>query len=320
MARACPHVTTVGSVSTQSVGGATTGTVHLGNAIETMIGPAVSFVLVPDQTWQTAQIGVTFPEQGEVIAVDVDASALGTNVAPVLFQRDNEVDLLPAPAFDHVIPIALDTLQPGASIPITLPVTPQSTPALAGMGQAVGAVVDPGPHLQFFGTALGDPLLDEKLGNDSALHSLALTPTCDGLLASWGSRVAAFTPLGDRAAADVDTNLYLAPGQPAYVVWDGGEVVLSGGGSVVEVDSQGKVLSRTTGSFGPVVGTDDGLLTIGGGNSELMIRQRKTGSIVKSFGLGGTLAPDAVVVANRYVYFFQAGSASVTWVSVGCNA
>lgn len=320
MQRACPHVTTVGPISTQSLGGAATGTVHLGNALETPIGPAVSFVVLPDQSWQTPQMGVAFPEQGKVVPVGAGASTANADAAPVLFQRDGEVDVIPAPGFNQVIPIALDTLTAGASVPITLGAAAGSTPAVAGIGQALAAVVDPGPHLQFFGTALGDPLLNEKLGGQNAVHALALAPTCNGLLASWGSSVAAFTPLGDRAAPDVDTKLFIAPSQPHYAVWDGGEVVISGSGGVVEVDSKGKVLSRTTGAFGPAVGTDDGLLTIDGSSGEAVIRERKTGGIVKSYSMGGALVPDAVAVTNRYVYFFQAGSSSVVWIGIGCSA
>jgi len=319
MMRACPHVQTVSSVSTESLGSANAGTAHLGNAIETPIGPAVSWVMSPDVTGGKRRIGVAFPEQTQVVAFDAEGSATDPLLAPMVFQRDNEVDLVPPPAFDHVIPIPLDTMQAGTSIPITLGSPSLSVPALAGIGQALAAVVDPGPELRFYGAALGDPLLRTGLGNDTAAHALALTPTCNGIVASWGSKAAAFTPLGDRSAPTVDTGLNVSAGQLQSVAWDGGELVISGGGGVVELDSKGKVLSRTTTSMGAAVGTDDGLLTIEGGLA--VVRGRKTGGIVKSYSAGsGAIHPGAVVVSNRYVYFIQASTSALLWVRVGCSA
>lgn len=314
--RACPHVTTVTAVSIQTLG--QSGTAHLGNAIETTLGPAVSWILVPDQPGAPRRIGVALPGQNQVVTLDSSSSTTAPAVAPMLLSRQDEIDLVPAP-FDKVIPIPLDTLQPGTPLPITLDSLPGSVPTAAGIGQALAILVDPGPKLLFFDSGLGDPLFDVKLGSGSAVHPLALTQSCNGLLASWGSHVEAFTPLGDRAAPAVDTGL----AHPRHVVWDGAELVVSGDSGVVELDSKGKLLSRTALPMGVAVGTDNGLLTIADnhGSSEAVVRKRTSGSIVKSFGATSQeMVPEAVVVAGRYIYFVQASTSSVLWLSVVCSA
>lgn len=320
MARACPHVQTVSSVSIQNLGSTIAGSAQLGNAIETPVGPAVSWVMSPGATGVTGRVGVAFPEQDQVVALDVAGLDSGTAQPPAVFQRDGEVDLVPAP-FDHVIPISLDTMQAGDPVPLDL--GSGTTPAVAGMGQAVAALVAPGPALRYFGLALGDPLLTMSLGNQQSPSPLALAPTCNGLVASWGSHAAAFTPLGDRAAETVDTGLTPQPGHAQHVVWDGGEVVVSGDNGVVELDSKGKQLSRTPVAMGPAVGTEDGLLTIDSGpaSSQVVIRARKSGNIVKSYGAASNaIVPGTVVVANRYIYFIEVNGSSVKVLSVVCNA
>ncbi len=315
--RACPHVRTVSSVSTLSLSGS--GTAYLGNAIETQLGPAVSFVVVPSQPGALRRIGVALLEQQQVIGLTSTSSGSDPTVAPVLLERDGELDLLEPPTFDQLIPIQEGTLQPGAALPIVVDPLPGSVPAAVGFGQALAAVVDPGPTLRFYDATLGKPLLTTALGNGSAVQPLALTPSCNGLMASWGSKVAAFTPLGDRVAPTVDTGLPAA----RHAVWDGGELVLSGSGGVVELDSKGNVLSRTQVPMGAAVGTDDGLLAISDsvGSSEVVVRNRSSGSVDKSYAtLSKQLVPEAVVVTNRYVYFMQAASTSLLWVDIVCSA
>lgn len=318
--RMCPHVASVGAPASTQLGNEN-GNVKLGNVIETPLGPAVSYVAEWYQPGQPRQIGVVLPAQDESLAFDIQSAPGSDLLAPVVFQRDNELDLVGPPGYDQAIPITLDTFQAGTPIPLGIGPT-SATMALAGVGQAMAALLNPGPTLRFYDATLSQPLISVSLANGPNSYSnvLALTPTCNGLLAHWDSHVQAFSLLGDQLAASVDINLHPLTARREIAVWDGGEVVISSGDGVVEVDSRGQVVSRTPVDMGVAVGTDDGLLSVGGGSSA-EVRERKTGAVLESYDLGMTgIDPDLVSITTRYVYFMQSLMTSVVWFRVDCTA
>lgn len=312
------------------VGDENRGTVTVGDAVYTPIGPAVSWVSMPYSDGQPRHAGVALLLQGKVAGFVDTSPASQPPIPPPLFQRDNELDLLVPPLqYDHVIRVPMDTFVPSAPVPI--PISSPDIPAVLGMGQTLAAVVDPGPHFLRVNSTLDQRFVDKLVDTG---EQATITATCSVLLVTGTKHDATyaqpFDALGNQLGPVLDTQAGPVHAQPwdSTPVWDGASVVLPARNRVVELDSNGSprditptpsdaAFSGIEGAFG----TDEGVLATMGVNGLRVLRllDRGTGTVLHDFG---RVAGNVTIAGEGAVYFAGAGvyaQSTVNWTTVECS-
>jgi hypothetical protein len=311
----CPHVIDVHQTSAVSLGDENRGTVYLGNAVYTPVGPAVSWVSMPLHAGDPRHAGVALLSQGKVAGFVENVPADAYPEAPPLFQRDNELDLVvPSTSYDHVVRVPLDTFVPSDPVPVPISGMEHDPPAVLGIGQTLAAIVKPSYHLVFVDSTLSQRLLDKPI-----LSGDTLTATCNGFLAvnTGTGRAQPFDTLGNAVGPAVTWG-----GGPVHnPVWDGASVVVGQGDKIVELASNGSVRSTTPTGATVAVGTDDGLLAtmVISGPFVLRTLERGTGTVLDQ----QDYFPGEVAVAGDHAVYFAESSGyagtSILWAWVQCG-
>ncbi len=317
--RICPHVKSVEQMTGVDLGyGAL---IHVGNAVMTPQGPAVSWEAVPkDPQNGTRHIGVALLSESKVASVVQQVPPYDVVIAnpPLLFAREGELDfVIPAGAYDQIVRVPLDTFVP--SEPTFAPISgpPGDPPAVLGVGQALVALINGGPRLLFVDASLSERLVDFPL--DVGL-SPTLTRTCNGIVAAGatygGVRAAAFDTLGSQIGPVIDAELATGLYPRRADVWDGASVVLARKDEVVELDNNGFLKQTTPVDTFTAFGTEDGLLVAW---SSLMLVQRGTGTVLETYP-DTYWAGDAIAAQDHTVYFASgATTGGIYWGRVTCT-
>ena len=318
--RICPHVFDIHAELEMPLGDQNRGTVYLGNAVYTPVGPAVSWVSMPLHAGDPRHAGVALPLQNKVASFVENVAADAYPEAPPLLQRDNELDLVvPSTSYDQVIRVPMDTFVPSNPAPIPISGVEHDPPTVLGIGQTLAAIVKPSYHLVFVDSTLSQRLVDKPISGD------LLTPTCNGFLAvnSGIGQAQPFDDMGNAVGPVVSWN----GGSGGNPAWDGASVAICEAKQIVELASNGSVQSVTPTppdadrGAEVAVGTDDGLLSsmVVGGPPALRMLERGTGSIIEDYG---TQQGDVAVAGDHSIYFISgsgyAGSCTY-WTWVECS-